>query len=179
MEIWKDIKEYKGLYQVSNLGKVRSLYSGKFKLLKLQKGPNGYLRVNLFLDKKQHCELVHRLVYSTFKNVKSNRQYVVDHIDNDIFNNILDNLQLVTNRYNSSKDKKSLTNHYNIYKNGPSYLIRMRINYIKFSIGSFKNLEKAISIRDEFINNWLCKINKENSFFEIKEIIELYRNKLK
>ena len=65
-EIWKDIKNYEGLYQVSNLGRVKSLKFGKEKILKAFIGPFGYLIVSLSKNGKLHTYNVHRLVAEAF-----------------------------------------------------------------------------------------------------------------
>jgi hypothetical protein len=153
MEVWKDIIGYEGLYQISNYGEIISLYFGNNKKLKLYKGSHGYLCINLHKDKKQYVYLVHRLLYESFYNVKSTRKNVIDHIDNNKLNNNLLNLQYITNRENSSKDKKSKTGYSNIYLNSGSYLVRLRINNVKKSIGTFKNIEDAVNFRNNFIKN--------------------------
>ena len=65
-EIWKDIKDYEELYQVSNFGRVRSLGKGKThktsRIRKLPKNNVGYLVVALSKDGKVKTYLVHRLV---------------------------------------------------------------------------------------------------------------------
>ena len=61
-EIWKDIKEYEGLYQVSNLGRVKSLKFGKEKILKPLKFTKGYLGVRLYKDLAVKTITIHRLV---------------------------------------------------------------------------------------------------------------------
>lgn len=69
MEIWKDIEGYEGLYQVSNLGRVKSLNylrTGKEKILSQSKNPNGYLKVNLYKNGKKGNWYVHRLVAEAF-----------------------------------------------------------------------------------------------------------------
>lgn len=152
-EIWKDVVGYEGLYQVSNLGRVKSLYFGKEKILKMFNCTNGYLFVNLYKDKKPNPCLIHRLVYESFNNIKSCRKFVIDHIDNDKCNNKLCNLQYVTNRYNSSKDKKSKSGHSNIYLNASSYLVRMRVDGKKVSVATCKTISEAIEKRDLFIKN--------------------------
>lgn len=75
-EIWKDIKNYEGKYQVSNLGRVKSLKRYKENYSKLQLVPekilaqadngNGYKFVSLWKDSKQKMYYIHRLVAETF-----------------------------------------------------------------------------------------------------------------
>ena len=65
MEIWRDIEGYEGLYQVSNLRKVRRLKykrTGKVQNMKLGTYPNGYKMVDLKKNNKRKAHLVHRLV---------------------------------------------------------------------------------------------------------------------
>jgi len=124
-EIWKDIPGYEGLYQVSDLGRVRSLdrvvpngrHGGtrklKGKVLKAWPNSFSYLHVNLCKDGKCKPTKVHKLVAMAFLNHEPcGHKEVVDHIDNDKSNNRLDNLQLITSRENVSKDKPICTSKY-------------------------------------------------------------------
>lgn len=69
-EVWKDIEEYEGLYQVSNLGRVKSLFFnhiiGKERVLKPVAKKDGYLYVNLWINGKTKCHSIHRLVAEAF-----------------------------------------------------------------------------------------------------------------
>ena len=65
-EIWKDIKGYEGIYQVSNLGRVKSLHHNKEKILKNRLGANGYYSVALNKNGKIKYLGVHRLVAIAF-----------------------------------------------------------------------------------------------------------------
>lgn len=65
-EIWKDIEEYEGLYQVSNQGRVKSLKYGKERILKPAPNSDGYLFVVLCKDGKTKTYFVHRLVAMAF-----------------------------------------------------------------------------------------------------------------
>ena len=68
-EVWKDINGYEGLYQVSNLGNIKSLkYNGgnKPKNIKVTKTKAGYLCKGLYKNKKAKTFTVHRLDENTF-----------------------------------------------------------------------------------------------------------------
>lgn len=65
-EIWKYIKGYEGLYQVSNLGRVKSLYFKDEKILKGRPDKDGYILVYLYKNKKATNKKVHKLVAEAF-----------------------------------------------------------------------------------------------------------------
>ena len=107
-EIWKDIKDYEGVYQVSNFGQVKSL-ARKHKtkingtevlrkqsehILKQWKR-SSYFLVDLWKNGKRDIRSIHHLVYETF----NNRQiggFLVHHKDENKYNNCVDNLELMT-----------------------------------------------------------------------------------
>lgn len=104
-EIWKDVKGFGGLYQVSNLGRILSLpkyrngrqghYLTKYRILKPNMLDNGYLRVNLIRDNKSYTNLIHRITAIAFiPNNQSKRE--VNHIDGDKTNNSVLNLEWAT-----------------------------------------------------------------------------------
>ena len=95
MEQWKPIAGYEGLYEVSNLGRVRSLNyhrEGRTKILKPGRVGGGYLMVVLCKDGKVRCMKVHRLVASAFLPNPLGLE-TVNHIDEDKTNNDVSNLE--------------------------------------------------------------------------------------
>ena len=102
MEVWKDIEDYEGLYQVSDLGRVKALNfkrTGEEKFLKQQTNYKGYLYVGLCKDGRQKFVRVHKLVAKAFvPNPKNLPQ--INHIDNDKKNNCASNLEWCTCAYN-------------------------------------------------------------------------------
>ena len=64
MEIFKDIKDFEGLYKVSNLGNVLSLKSNKILKPSIKKA--GYSQITLMKDGKRHSKTIHRLVAEAF-----------------------------------------------------------------------------------------------------------------
>lgn len=104
-EEWRPVVGYKGFYEVSSLGRVRSLdrlkdnnggkYVLKGRFLKGRPTKYGYLRVVLFgAGSKPRDALIHRLVAEAFLG-PSNRLHV-NHIDFDVANNSVENLEYVT-----------------------------------------------------------------------------------
>lgn len=131
-EIWKPIKGYEGLYEVSNLGRVKSLerfiksgnkyglhkYGGKI----LKAGVyRGYLGVSLCKNKTIKQYYVHRLVANSFiQNIENKLE--VDHINTNRSDNRVENLRWVTKKENAN-NPISLVNKRNNHKNGADKLI--------------------------------------------------------
>jgi len=122
-EEFREVPGYEGLYQVSNLARVKSLpkfkknrlsfFYTKEKIFNDRYDSNGYKIISLSKDKKIKILKTHQLVAIAFLNHKiDGMNLVVDHIDNCKSNNKIDNLQIVTNRFNCSKDKKNKTSKY-------------------------------------------------------------------
>ena len=99
--LWKPIKGYEGLYEVSNTGLVRSIITttGRRKGLIKPHCKNGYLAVNLHKNSKLKHFYVHRLVASAFIN-NPNHLTEVNHIDCNKCNNNVENLEWCNRNYN-------------------------------------------------------------------------------
>lgn len=100
-EIWKDIKDYEGLYQVSNWGRVKSLNyhrMGFEKILKTKVDKDGYLTV--MLNNPRKTFKVHRLVAEAFI-PNSNNYPIINHKDENKQNNVAINLEWCDVKYNN------------------------------------------------------------------------------
>lgn len=104
-DIWRDIEEYEGYYQISTLGRIKSIYRDEGKInrkgrtvdiiLKTAVHPSGYIIGSLCVQKKRRTITVHRLVASAFiDNPLSKRE--VNHKDGDKSNNLVENLEWST-----------------------------------------------------------------------------------
>lgn len=108
MEVWKDIKGYEGRYQVSNMGRVKSLNyhrERKEKLLNPSEDSYGYLIVLLYKDGKRKLAKVHRLVAETFLNNPDNLPSI-NHKDENKKNNCANNLEYCSIGYNNRYSKE-------------------------------------------------------------------------
>lgn len=97
MENWKDIPNYEGLYMISDLGNVKSLYSSK--ILKPSIDRYGYARFSATKNKKQKTLRIHRLVGELFIDNPSNLPQL-NHKDGIKSNNKKDNLEWSTDSDN-------------------------------------------------------------------------------
>ena len=95
-EVWKDIKGYEGLYQVSNMGRVRN---SKGCIMKQAVNDKGYLRIRLSKDGKKSHFRVHRLVAETFIPNPDNKAEV-NHISCMKSDNRASNLEWVSSEEN-------------------------------------------------------------------------------
>lgn len=142
-EIWKDIKGFEGLYQVSNLGRVRSLdhyvkngHGNRLvhgKVLKPYKSSHGYLFVAL--GKKAKHRSVHRLVATAFIQNLENLPDV-NHKDENKSNNVSSNLEWCNHSYNALYG--TCQERLRVYKNTPVYMIDKNTRQILRKFESMK-----------------------------------------
>lgn len=137
MEIWKDIEGYEGLYQVSNLGRVKSLgnnKSRKEKIMKLSKNKGNYLHVVLNKGGKAKTCKVHRLVAFAFIPRVEGKTHV-DHIDGNRQNNVYTNLRYCTPKEN---------NNFDLYRKHRSEVQKGEKSYLYGKTGELHPKSKAV-----------------------------------
>lgn len=167
-EEWKDIQGYEGLYQVSNLGRVKSLERitkipnakriEKEKIRKLGTR-NGYFVINLMKNNKRKSFQVHRLVAEAFIDNPQDKPFV-NHIDYNKKNNNVYNLEWCTQKENVHHSIKNMKHrHKTNYSNTGEQYISYRENTKKYRITidkkeykSCNTLKEAIKKRDEILN---------------------------
>jgi hypothetical protein len=162
LEVWKDIKDYEGIYQVSNFGNVKSLdrevapnnrvpYWRKGKICKQSKSNLGYMTVGFTVNTIKVNKYVHRLVAEAFI-ANMNDYPQVNHIDCDKTNNRMYNLEWCTNSQNHIHATKNGLNKLHLHrvaysgeKNGRSLLTKEQVLEIKQKYIPYKYSAKKLS----------------------------------
>lgn len=150
-EIFKDIPGYEGIYQVSNLGRVKSLpreiwkngfYITKEKILKPNIGNIKYCYVILYKNLQKKTIRVHQLVAMAFLNhTPCGHKLVVNHKDFNRLNNNVENLEIITSRENTNKKHLKSSSKYigvNWCKTNLKWKSRIVFNGKRISLGYFK-----------------------------------------
>ena len=158
-ELWKDIKGYEGLYQVSNLGRVKSLnknkvgrystYLKKGKILSCNYNHNRYGKITLYKNGKHKEKRVHRLVAEAFIPNPDNKPQV-NHIDNNSKNNKVENLEWVTVKENVQ----------HAYKIGATKTSKIRQYNLSGKVVKEWNSQKEASLKTKINKNSICECCK-------------------
>lgn len=128
-ERWLPIPGYEGHYEVSDLGRVRSLWFGRTKLIKPYLSTTGYYTVFLSNDDGSKRYKLHRLVLLAFVGPPFLGDYHACHNDNNKTNNSLSNLRWDTRKGNFADKKKHGTE--NDYKGFKHPQVKMTENKIR------------------------------------------------
>lgn len=97
-EIWKPVTGYEGLYEVSNLGRVKSLRNNI--IMKDFLSNKGYKLIKLSKEKARKAYSIHRLLAQAFISNKENKKYI-NHLNGIRNDNNINNLEWVTGRENN------------------------------------------------------------------------------
>ena len=186
IELWKNIKNYEGYYQISNLGRVKSLkkwcgnkhikkYIDKEQIIKPSRDNLGYLKVMLHKERKIENKRIHRLVAEAFLDNPNNLP-VINHIDNNKNNNCVNNLEWCTQKHNVEEGIKCFARKYDYKGNFKKFIIKdKRYNryYVRFTfnkkteyLGGFSNIKDAVKKRDEFLKNNYIEIYRKIYAYE-------------
>lgn len=171
-EIWKPIitnrEDYTGRYEISNLGRVKSLprktsnqFAHKERILKPTLNTYGYPVISLCRNARKISYHVHLLVWDSFTNEKRNTNtQEVDHIDNDKTNSSLSNLRLISKRENSSKAKLiSKPNNLptGVFLENGKYRAVITKNKKKIHLGYYDSPQEAEKVYQEELRRIDCQ----------------------
>lgn len=158
-EIWKPVVGYEELYEVSSMGKIKSLNNRsnhkKEKILKPIKDKDGYLRICLCKNNKKKIKAIHRLVAEAFISNPNNKP-VINHKDGIKYNNNVNNLEWCTISENS---KHAYDNRLRIISERQKEFCR------SLHIKNMKRINQY-DMEDNFIKTW-------NSIADIKRQLKI------
>lgn len=149
MEIFKRLNDFKD-YEVSNFGRVRNIKRNSFLTPQISK--RGYYCVSFGGRKIKKTKNIHRLLGIYFINNGVDGNFIVDHKDNNPLNNSLDNLQLISKRENSTKDRINATGESCVYPSLKRFRVRIKIDGVRREFGTFATVKEAVKKRDEVLD---------------------------
>lgn len=168
MEIWKDIPEYEGYYQASNLGNIKSLkfqcnFTGKKyhreKILKQKIDKWKNKRVELWKNGEHKTWLVHRLIGLTFLG-KPKEKMTINHKDGNRLNNNIENLEWLTLKDNILHGFKN-----DLYPQ-KHILLTNKITGETFEIRSMSEAARTIGKNERYISECIQRGKTENNFYK-------------
>lgn len=191
VEKFRDIPGYEGLYQVSDMGRVKSLAKEvirsngskliyKDTILNPALNSNGYKICRLSKSKKYTSIEVHQLVARAFLgHVPDGYTIVVDHINNIKTQNNIKNLQLISHRENCSKDKKGGTSEYigvDFVKKHKKWRVRIYIKGVKIDLGKFNSENEAgLVYQTSLVNSNLFQGDNKKFIKEIHNMLGIFK----
>ena len=178
-EIWKDVKGYEGLYQVSNLGRIKSskrkVHAGRNRtrwqyeriMSNYRTNGNGYKIVGLNKEGKSKNKYIHRLVAETFLENPNNYKYI-NHKDENKANNCVSNLEFCTAQYNCTYNnlhkRNGLKNRNNKYSK-KIYQLDDENNIIN-KFPSISEASRQLNVSYQAISDCLRGIQKHSAGYK-------------
>lgn len=157
-ELWRNIDGYKGMYQVSSFGRIRSYKYNLPRILKPRVNSRGYKYINLSQDGKYRSFTIHRIVARYFLG-KNN--LTVNHKNGNKLNNCVENLEWITREENVNHAKEN-----GLYlkgeKNGRSKLTERDVKIIRYKSSkgrSIRFLSREFGVSRPVIDRIIKKIN--------------------
>lgn len=161
IENWIPVLGYEGHYEVSDLGRVRSMKFGKMKILSQRVNSRGYMTINLSKDNLNKTYSTHRLAYTSFF---GDTNLVIDHIiEGNRLDNRLENLQALSARENSSKYRlttKKSSRYVGVYflKRIGKWKSVIKINKEVIYLGAYKNELDAHNAYQNKLNSFIRQV---------------------
>ena len=185
-EQWRDIDGYDGAYQVSDLGRVRSLKFGRVKVLRPGNNGNEYLRVNLSNGGKIKRLYIHRLVAQAFIKNDDETKIYINHINEIKSDNRVSNLEYCTPQYNTTYNnihhrhitykRDKLKELYNQELSIKENIAIFKENGVECCVSTVTQLRKDLNLkgRSNYKRNAIKDLYNPNLTY--KENIEIFRS---
>lgn len=160
MEEWKPLKNYEGLYEISNYGSIKGLIKpGNWRERILVKGMthDGYPSVVLNKNSRWGTHTIHTLIWDAFGDKpRDGHRLQVDHINNDRTYFLVHNLQLLNEFQNMGKSRrrmKSSSRFVGVYhrKDNGHWNAYIQHNKRRLHIGQFKTEIEAALAREKYM----------------------------
>jgi hypothetical protein len=181
-EIWRDIKDYEGIYQVSNTGKIKSLerkvyhprhgaINLKEKIRKFTIHKDGRYQVTLSFEGVNKIKTVSNLVAEHFKEVKDIRECVI-HLDGNTQNNNVKNLKYVTRRdvafIRENKSEHKTSKKYGVWfeKSKNRYRASITVLGKQKTLGTFKTEKEA---EEAYKKEYILNNSFKETVYQIKK----------
>jgi hypothetical protein len=162
-EIWKSLIGYEGLYEISNMGRVKSIKFDKERILKPSITNKGYYIIVLYKDNIRDCKTIHRLVIRTFIGEPKSDE-ICDHINRIKTDNRIENLRWVTKSknnlntvtYGKSKYRGVTFTYYETKGQIKTRIVaQIGINSKPTYLGTFKTEEEAhMAYKEAYLNHY-------------------------
>lgn len=160
-EVWKDIAGFEGLYQVSNMGRIKSIRFNKERIMKCTK-PHGNLRswqyrcIELCVDNKRNCYMVSRLVGMAFcHNDNPEVKTTINHINGVKTDDRAENLEWVSQSDNVKHAYRTgLSKRHDTYQNQPNQTAIVETNSGK-EFFSIREASRQLHIKRDTIKRSL------------------------
>ncbi len=165
-EQWIDVVGYEGLYQVSDLGRVKNLIHSRnrfSKILKLYAEKTEYLSINFCVNNIKKNKFIHKLVAMAFLNhVPCGYVLVVDHKDFNRKNNCVTNLKITSQRNNTNKKHIKSSSKYtgvSWHKRHEKWYSYIRINGKLKYLGNFTDENEASNAYEKALEELLNSVS--------------------
>ena len=167
-EIWRDVEGYKGKYQVSNKGRLKSFHDNNVKILNYSFDKTGYTRITLTLKEVRKYFALHRLIATAFIPNPENKPFV-NHIDGNKRNNCLENLEWVTPKENSQHAYK----HGLIKKGCENPCSKLTAEQVKFIRQNYKARDKnfgasALGRKFNVNHSVICDVVHRKTYLDVE-----------
>jgi len=185
IEEWIPAKGFEGFYECSTFGRIRSVYRwvkarnngnrfNKGQILKYCVKEDGYLMTGFSVLSKHYSIIAHNVIFWSFNpDIKKQKGYEIDHIDNDKTNLRPSNLRYITNRENASKaaltlNKTSKYTGVSFSKQRNKFCCFIKVNCKSINLGRFEDEEKANNVYQK-------ALEAVNDGIFSKELIKTFR----